>query len=89
MTATFDSFLAEQDIRLSGTPVRVEFKLRGVADEEESHYEWLGVVWGLSHEDPMRTQSVSPASWYGYPLLECGVHFESKPSPQKAIVATR
>ena len=44
VAATFDNFLAEQGIRLSGTPVRVEFKLRANADDEESHYEWLGMV---------------------------------------------
>ena len=33
--------------------MRVEFKLRGNADDEEPHYEWLGMVWGLSPDDPI------------------------------------
>ena len=31
----------------------VEFKLWANADDEELHYEWLGMVWGLSPDDPV------------------------------------
>ena len=53
VAAMFDSYLAEQGIHLSGTPMQVEFKLQANADDEELHYKWLGMVWGLSLNDPV------------------------------------
>ena len=69
--ATFDSFLAKQGIRLSGTPVQVEFKLQGNADEEESQYEWLEMIWGLSPDDPLAISFPSQMVWIPTPRMWC------------------
>ena len=85
VAATFDHFLAKQGIRLSETPVRVEFKLRANADDEESHYEWLGMVWGLDPEDPVGY----PSLMVWIPTLGAWRSFRMRLCHPKEIVVTR
>ena len=48
----FDKVLLDYNVRLSGTPVRLQCFLLGRADAEHTLYHWLGFIWGLDPASP-------------------------------------